>query len=195
MNNRPPENVNFYLRECISYNPKVRVEVSHPMYGYLGASNYFLYTVSDKQLKSSVDFTEAGKILINSDESIEVVAGELSDDKSENILIHARRGNISITADRTGTIRISGHHVVIDSDGDLELVAGNDMILDASHIKIQGPVIDQSGVAGNAVPPDQTLLAQVFEGSFVGFEVIQDALGLGVADVLTEIIDFVELPV
>lgn len=194
MNNRPPENVNFYLRECISYNPKVRVEVSHPMYGYLGASNYFLYTVSDKQLKSSIDFTEAGKILINSDESIEMVAGELSDDKSENILIHARRGNISITADRTGTIRISGHHVVIDSDGDLELVAGNDMILDASHIKIQGSVIDQSGVAGNAVPPDQTLLAQVFKGSFVGFEVIQDALELGVADVLTEIIDFVELP-
>ena len=177
MNNRPPENVNSYLRECISYNPKVRVEVSHPMYGYLGASNYFLYTVSDTQLKSSIDFTEAGKILINSDESIEMVAGELSDDKSENILIHARRGNVTITADRRGTIRISGHHVVIDSDGDLELISGNDCIIDANHIKLNGNVVDENALAGSLVSAENTFLSKVFDGSFVGPDLVLGVLG------------------
>ena len=83
MAKRPEQNQNWYLRECISYNPKVREEICNPSFGYLGASNYFLYAVSDKQLKTSIDFTDAGKALINSDDSIEIVAGERSGDKDE----------------------------------------------------------------------------------------------------------------
>jgi len=90
--------------------------------------NYFLYTVSDKNLKTSIDITDAGKFILNSDESIEMVAGERSGDKSENILIHARRGNVSITADRTGNIRISGNNVVVESNGDLETLKVLEMI-------------------------------------------------------------------
>ena len=178
MAKRPEDKQNWYLRECISYNPKVREEICNPSFGYLGASNYFLYAVSDKNLKTSIDFTDSGKALFNSDESIEIVAGERSGDKSENILLHARRGNISITADRTGNVRISGNNVVIESNGDLEYVTGGDFIVDAANMRLQGNSIDSDALTGNMVDPTKQFLTQVFSKSFVGGGVILKALGL-----------------
>ena len=178
MAKRPEQNQNWYLRECISYNPKVREEICNPSFGYLGASNYFLYAVSDKQLKTSIDFTDAGKALINSDDSIEIVAGERSGDKDENILLHARRGNISITADRTGNVRISGNNVVIESNGDLEYVTGSDFIVDAANMRFQGNSIDADALTGSLVPPTKQFLFKVFANSFVGGGTILKVLGL-----------------
>jgi hypothetical protein len=178
MAKRPEQNQNWYLRECISYNPKVREEICNPSFGYLGASNYFLYAVSDKQLKTSIDFTDAGKALINSDDSIEIVAGERSGDKDENILLHARRGNISITADRTGDVRISGNNVVIESNGDLEYVTGGDFIVDAANMRLQGNSIDADALTGSLVPPTKQFLFKVFANSFVGGGTILKVLGL-----------------
>ena len=178
MAKRPEDKQNWYLRECISYNPKVREEICNPSFGYLGASNYFLYTVSDKNLKTSIDFTDAGKALFNSDESIEIVAGERSGDKSENILVHSRRGNISITADRTGNIRISGNNVVVESNGDLEYVAGSDFVVDAANMRFQGNSIEADALTGSMVPPQKQFLFKVFANSFVGGGVILKALGL-----------------
>ena len=177
-NQRPAENQNWYLRECISYNPKVRVDICNPSYGYLGASNYFLYAVTDKQLKNSIDFTEAGKLLINSDHSIEIAAGERSGDKDENILLHARRGNISITADRTGNVRISGNNVIIESNGDLEYVTGGDFVVDAANMRLQGNSIEADALTGSLVPPTKQFLFQVFANSFVGGGVLLKAIGL-----------------
>ena len=178
MAKRPEQNQNWYLRECISYNPKVREEICNPSFGYRGASNYFLYAVSDKQLKTSIDFTDAGKALINSDDSIEIVAGERSGDKDENILLHARRGNISITADRTGNVRISGNNVVIESNGDLEYVTGGDFIVDAANMRLQGNSIDADALTGSLVPPTKQFLFKVFANSFVGGGTILKVLGL-----------------
>lgn len=178
MAKRPEQNQNWYLRECISYNPKVREEICNPSFGYLGVSNYFLYAVSDKQLKTSIDFTDSGKALINSDDSIEIVAGERSGDKDENILLHARRGNISITADRTGNVRISGNNVVIESNGDLEYVTGGDFIVDAANMRLQGNSIDADALTGSLVPPTKQFLFKVFANSFVGGGTILKVLGL-----------------
>ena len=50
-NERPSENQNWFLRDITSFNPKVRVDVCNPSFGYLGATNYLLYTVTDKQQK------------------------------------------------------------------------------------------------------------------------------------------------
>ena len=69
---------NWYLREVHSYNPKVRVDVCNPSFGYLGATNYLLYTVTDKQQKSSLAFSESGVVELNSDECVNIVAGERS---------------------------------------------------------------------------------------------------------------------
>jgi len=178
MAQRPEQNQNWYLRECISYNPKVREEICNPSFGYLGASNYFLYTVSDKQLKTSIDFTESGKALFNSDESIEIVAGERSGDKTENILVHARRGNISITADRTGNVRISGNNVVVESNGDLEYVTGGDFVVDAANMRLQGNSIEADALTGSMVPPTKQFLFKVFANSFVGGGAVLKVLGL-----------------
>jgi len=177
-NERPPENQNWYLREVHSFNPKVRVDISNPTFGYLGATNYLLYSVSDKQLKQSIAMTEAGKTLVNSDESIEIVAGERGNPKGDNILVHSRRGNVTITADRTGNIRISGNHVVVESNGDLEYKTGNDFIVDAANLRLQGNSIQADAMTGNMVPLSKQFISQVFANSFVGGGLIAKAIGL-----------------
>ena len=177
-NQRPAENQNWYLRECISYNPKVRVDICNPSYGYLGASNYFLYAVTDKQLKNSIDFTEAGKALFNSDDSIELCAGERGLDGGETVVIHSRRGNVTITADRTGCVKISGLHMVINSSGTLEINSGDEVRINGGNMILEGNSIESNALAGNLVPPGKTFLGQVFKDTFVGGGVILKALGV-----------------
>jgi len=180
-NQRPPENQNWFLRECKSYNPKVREDICNPTFGYLGATNYLLYTATDQQLKQSIAMTEAGKTLVNSDESIEIVAGERGNDKGDNILVHSRRGNVTITADRTGNIRISGNHIVVESNGDIEYSTGNDFIINAGNLRLQGNSIESDALSGSMVPLHKQFIFQVFQNSFVGGGLIAKAIGLFVA--------------
>ena len=177
-NERPSENQNWFLRDITSYNPKVRVDVCNPSFGYLGSTNYLLYTVTDKQQKSSLAFSESGVVELNSDECINIVAGERSGDKAENVFIHSRRGNVTITADRTGTVRVSGNHVVVEGDGDIEYIAGNDFSIKANDIKLNGNSVNTQAMSGNQVPLSQQFLFKVFANSFVGGGVIGKALGI-----------------
>ena len=83
------------------------------------------------------------------------------------------------SADRTGTIKIKGSHIVIEADGDLDLIAGNDIVASAGNIfRIQGNGADIEGLTGNLVPPEKQFLIQVFKGSFVGADVLFGILGL-----------------
>jgi hypothetical protein len=179
MAQRPDQNQNWYLRECISYNPKVRVEISNPTFGYLGANNYLLYSVTDKQQKSSLAFSESGTVELNSDESINIIAGERSGDKAENVFIHSRRGNVTITADRTGTVRVSGNHILVEGDGDIEYIAGNDFSIKANNIKLNGNSVNTQAMSGNQAPLEQQFLYQVFKNAKgVGGGLIGKALGI-----------------
>jgi hypothetical protein len=180
-NERPSENQNWFVRDVISYNPKVRVDVCNPSFGYLGATNYLLYTVTDKQQKASLAFSESGVVELNSDECINIVAGERSGDKSENVFIHSRRGNVTITADRTGTVRVSGNHVIIEGDGDIEYIAGNDFSIKANNIKLNGNSVNTQAMSGNQAPLEQQFIFKVFANSFVGGGLIAKAIGLFVA--------------
>ena len=177
MAQRPDQNQNWYLRECISYNPKVRVEISNPTFGYLGANNYLLYSVTDKQQKSSLAFSESGTVELNSDESINIIAGERSGDKAENVFIHSRRGNVTITADRTGTIKIKSQHIVIEGEGDMEWSTGNNFSIKGNNVNISGNAVNTDAMSGNQVPLELQFAFKVFEGSFVGGDLVAGALG------------------
>jgi hypothetical protein len=179
MAERPAEKQNWYAHFVESYGPTFRIDINNPQMGYGGEDVYTMYGVTKQNQKSSIGLDQNGKLKIHSDVSIELVAGELAGDRSEDILIHSRRGNISITADRTGTVKIKGSHIVLEADGDLDLIAGNDIVASAGNIfRIQGNGAEIEGLTGNLVPPEKHFLFLVFKGSFVGADVILGLLGI-----------------
>jgi hypothetical protein len=175
-NERP--NTEWILRDCTFACPNVREVVNSPTMGLLGTSTRFWYTATKKQLKNSIDFTEEGRQLINSDSAIEMCAGERGQDGGETVVIHSRRGNVTITADRTGCVKISGLHMVISSSGTLEIDSGDEIRINGANMVLEGNSIESNALAGNLVPPAKTFLGQVFEDTFVGGGTILKVLGL-----------------
>ena len=173
MAERPLEKQNWYRHFVESYGPTFRIDIGNPQMGYGGADVYTMYGVTDQDKKSSIGFDQNGKLKINSDVSIELVAGEFNGDKSEDILIHSRRGNVTITADRNGTIKIAGANITIEASGDLNLSAGNEVTIESGNLlKINGNGAEITGLTGNLVPPEKQFLFRVFKGSFVGTDII-----------------------
>ena len=176
-NSNPNQIPKTYLRHVTTYNPLVRQDVCNPAYGMAGATRWKVFTATEKEYKrQSLEFAENGTFL-NSDEAIEICAGERGNDKGESVLIHSRRGNISITADRTGTIKIKGQHIVIEGEGDMEWSTGNNFSIKGNNVNISGNAVNTDAMSGNQVPLELQFAFKVFEGSFVGGDLVAGALG------------------
>ena len=175
-------NQDWFTRFVESYGPTYRIDINNPQMGYGGPDVYRMYGVTKDNKKSSIGLDQNGKLKINSDVSIEIVAGEEGQDKGEDILLHSRRGNVTITTARNGTVRVSGAHIIVDSAGDLTLQASNEMNLNASKINLNPKVgAEVQGLTGNLVPVEKQLLTRVFKGitiGGVGVDVLMNALGL-----------------
>jgi len=175
-------NQDWFTRFVESYGPTYRIDINNPQMGYGGPDVYRMYGVTKDNKKSSIGLDQNGKLKINSDVSIEIVAGEEGQDKGEDILLHSRRGNVTITTSRNGTVRVSGAHIIVDSAGDLTLQASNEMNLNASKINLNPKVgAEVQGLTGNLVPVEKQLLTRVFKGitiGGVGVDVLMNALGL-----------------
>jgi len=175
-------NQDWFTRFVESYGPTYRIDINNPQMGYGGPDVYRMYGVTKDNKKSSIGLDQNGKLKINSDVSIEIVAGEEGQDKGEDILLHSRRGNVTITTARNGTVRVSGAHIIVDSAGDLTLQASNEMNLNASKINLNPKVgAEIQGLSGNLVPVEKQLLMRVFKGitiGGVGVDVLMAALGL-----------------
>ena len=148
----------------VSYGPTCRVTVNGQSMGLTGLDVYRLYGATDDNKKFSFGITQAGKLEINSDVSIEIIAGEGNVNKGEDILIHSRRGNISITADRNGCIKISGSHIAISAAADMELYAGNEMKIEATKLIIDTNSALCEAIDGNLAGPGKTLFEVATSG-------------------------------
>jgi len=181
MAQRPIEKQNWYARFVESYGPSFRIDINNPQMGYGGEDVYRMYGITKDDKKASIGLDQAGKLKLNSDMSIEIVAGEMSGDKGEDILIHSRRGNVTITADRNGTIKIMGSNIAIESTGDMDITASNVLNVNCPIIKINSNVSDLQGMSGNAIPFEKQFITRVFSGisiGGVGLDIIAGVLGL-----------------
>lgn len=181
MAERPSEKQNWYGRFVESYGPTFRIDIGNPQMGYGGEDVYRMYGITKDNKKASIGLDQSGKLKINSDVSIEMVAGEMAGNKGEDILIHSRRGNVTITADRNGTIRIMGSNIAIESTGDLDIKAANELNVDAHKLNLNVNGADAQGMSGNMIPFEKQFITRVFKGITVGgigLDIIATALGL-----------------
>ena len=127
MSQRPIDKQNWYARFVESYGPSFRLDANNPQMGCGGEDVYRLYGITKDNKKASFGVDQSGKLKLNSDMSVEIVAGEMAGDKGEDILVHSRRGNVTITADRNGAIKIMGSNITIESTGDMDIKAANQL--------------------------------------------------------------------
>lgn len=176
MAERPLEKQNWQARSINSFGPKFRIDVNNPQMGLNGTDVYTLYAVTDDKKVNVQGLSEGGLYKLYNDGSIEIIAGQKNQSTGVDIVIAGKNGDVCISAEKNGQVRIRASKVVIDSDEDLVLNAGRDV-----RVKAGGRFIVQSNEAqcealiGNLVPKNFTQL--VFEGTQAGTDFLASALG------------------
>jgi len=165
-----------YNREFkVSYGPACRVTVNGQSMGYSGTDAYRIYGATDDNKKYSFGVTQSGKMEINSDVSIEIVAGEENGKKGEDIVINSRNGNIDIVASANGCIKIRCGGSIAFESTDVSFVC-NEFKVNGNKIVLDGNTVQSRAIDGNLAPPGETFIEKAFDGTFVGEDVIQNTL-------------------
>jgi len=150
----------------------------------MGLNGQDVYTsyFNTKQKDQCIDaLSEGGLKKIYNDHGIEIVAGKKSQSTGVDINIISKSGDICITAEKNGSIRIRGTNIIVDADKDLTLVAGRDMTMKAKgRFLIQSNQADCDALMGNLAPSGSTFLDTCFAGTYVGAGVLEP-LGGGLA--------------
>jgi len=170
MSDRP---TNWQQRQYLSFGPHFRIESANPEMGLNGSIVYDLFAQSASGDKSVVGMSNGGLYHIYNDQCIEIVGGQEDESGGVNINIIGKNGDVWITAQQNGEVRIRGKKIVLDADEDLDLVAGNNIKIHAKNrILLKSNVADCDALKGNLAPRDVTFLGQVYGGSKVGLDKI-----------------------
>jgi len=174
-------NQNWEARDIWSLGPKFRIDVNNPQMGYNGTNVYSMYGITDNQDVSFTGLTESGTYRIWNDRTIEIVAGNKEGSDGVDIVIAGMNGDVTITAMRNGAVRIKGKNIMIEADEDIDLKAGRNITLSSGsgRILMKGNKIDKDALTGNFI--DKTFGMKVFDGSFVGGDIVKTAFSLGTA--------------
>lgn len=186
MAKRPLKKQNWQARKVNSQGPKFRIDVANPQMGLNGTDVYNIYGVTDNKDVSLVGLAEGGTFHLYNDRSIEIIAGQKNETNGVDIVITGRSGDICITAEKNGRIRIRGQNIMIDADEDLDIRAGRNITLDSGsgRILLHGNTIDADGLDGNLVPSRSSFGEQVFAGTYVASSLIKKTFFGGVTSIL-----------
>lgn len=177
MAERPFDKQNWQRRKSTSFSPYFRIDTGNPQMGLNGTSVYDFYAVTDNRDVSNVGMTFGGKYHIYNDQSIEIIAGQKSSTTGVDIVITGKNGDIWITAEKNGQVRIRGANIVVDADENLTLKAGKNVQIDAGNkIDLKGNIANCDALAGNLAPVQSTFMDKAFKGTYVR-DIAQGVLG------------------
>jgi hypothetical protein len=127
-------------------------------------------------MSSTLGMTFGGMFHIYNDQSIEIIAGQKSSSSGVDIVITGKNGDVWITAEKNGQVRIRGANVVVDADENLTLKAGNNVKIEAGNkIDLKSNIANCDALAGNLPPKSTTFGGIVFNGTFVGDEIVSSS--------------------
>ena len=160
---------NWERRLLWSQGDKFRIDVNNPNVGGNGPSVYTMYGVSDENDVSLIGMTQGGTLRLWNDRCIEVIAGANQESDGVDIVLSSLSGDITITANRNGAVKIKGKNIVLDADEDITLKSGRNIVLDSKQrVLLKGTRCDAKGLYGSLIPDGGQFGVRVFEGSFVG---------------------------
>lgn len=181
MAERPFENQNWQRRKYSSYSPYFRIDTGNPQMGLNGSEIYDLYSLSDNGDISLIGASQGGMLHIYNDQTIEIIAGQKSTTTGVDIVITGKNGDVWITAEKNGQIRIRGSNIVVDADENLTLRAGNNILLDAGNrIDLNSNILNSDSIEGNLAPYSATFGYRTFVGTYVGSDTVRAGFNIRV---------------
>ena len=178
MSERPFDKQNWQQRKLEGFGPKCRIDMCNPQMGLNGTDVYNIYAVTDSNDVSLTGLSEGGIYKIYNDQSIEIIAGQNSQSNGVDIVISGRNGDVCITAEKNGKVRIRAQNIMIDDDEDVDIKAGRNITLDSGsgRILLKGSKMDCDGLSGNLVPKSLQFVSKVFSSSFVGVDIVDEII-------------------
>lgn len=157
----------------LCFGPKARFDFANPQMGLNGQDVYTHYFVTDQNDQCVEGLSEGGLRKIYNDHGIEIVAGKKSSSTGVDINIISKSGDICLTAEKNGSVRIRGTNLVVDADKDMTLIAGRDMSMKAKgRFLIQANQADCDALMGNLAPQGSSFLDVCFAGTYVGADIL-----------------------
>ena len=185
-------NKNIYKRQLISFNPNFRIDTANPQMGLTGTDVYKLYGVTDDGNQSSINLSGSGLFSIYNDRTIQISGGSKNEEGREDIVIIGNNGNVSITAN--GMIRLYATNIMLEAEEDIHFKAGRNvsMMGGDGRVMLKGQRVDLKGTSGN-LPSllNMDFTSRVFEGSFVGLDLINNMVSGVVNNIVDTVIDSV----
>jgi len=186
-------NQNIYKRQLISFNPNFRIDTANPQMGLNGTDVYKIYGVTDSgDNQSSISLSSGGLFSVYNDHTIQISGGAKNEEGREDVVIIGNNGNVSISAN--GMIRLYATNIMIEAEEDIHFKAGRNisMMSGDGRVILKGQKVDIKGTSGN-LPSllNMDFTSKVFEGSFVGLDLINNLVGGVVNNVVDTVIDTV----
>ena len=173
MAERPDSKQNWQQREYIIFGPGCRLDVDNPQMGLNGTTVYDLLAQGDDGNTSSLGMTSGGLFHLTNDQCIDIIGGEKAG-AGCCVNIVGRNGDVTITAQSNGMVKITGKNITIDADENITLDAGNDILLKSGNrIDLNTNTANCDALYGNLAPRDVTFAGQVFSGTKIGIESIE----------------------
>ena len=154
--------------------PNYIIETGNPTVGFGGGTVFQEITEQNNQT-SVRSMTEDGQMNIFNDDVITIVGGVTKDGGTCLNLI-GKNGDVTITAERNGDIKIKGSNILIDADDNINITSRRSVTIKGSNsIFFDTPNLNTNAMTGNLAPRSVTFGGLVFRGTKVGSNAISNA--------------------
>ena len=166
-------------------NPFCVRQTSNPLCGF-GGETVYQQVMEQNNQTSSTSMTADGQLNICNDECLTIVGG-VKKEGGNCLNIIGKDGDVTITAENNGAIKIKGRAIIIDADADLILKSKQSVWIKGSQsIFFDTPNLATNALTGNLAPRDVTFGGLVFRGTKVGQNAIESAFTGGKLESLTD---------
>lgn len=165
---------NYLRKSWMKVGQDFCITVKDPVTGIDGPGVYQLYGVTDDKWQSSISLSEGGKMSIYNDGPLEIHTGGKSQG-GVNIQISTTSGDITITANKNGAVRIrSTGDMTFDCDGNMTINSGRDLDINvAGALRIGALSADLKAQTGNMLPEGESFTEKCFAKSKVGASAVR----------------------
>jgi hypothetical protein len=156
--------INWEARSYWKLGPNFGLDIKNPQLGLDGPDVYSFYATTDNGDQHTFGVTNgSGLFHIYNDKSIEIVAGQTNSGGGVDIQITSKNGDITITAEKNGNIRIRGKNITLDADLDVNISAGRNVNINASkRFVVQTVQADVVAKTGNLAPEGTSTGEKIF---------------------------------
>ena len=184
MATRPEDLQNWSIWD-FDENPVFKFQTGNPTYGY-GGGTVFSQQMEQNNQTAHVGMTEDGQYNMFVDDTLTISGGNT---KEGGICVNivGKNGDVTITAENNGDIKIKGKNILIDADENLNISSKKNVTISGkSSIFFDTPNLATNAMTGNLAPRDVTFGGLTFRGTKVGGNAISDAFTGGKLDSLAD---------